>query len=321
MKKPDLVEWIIFIALCFIWGTSFLLMMEGLKLEGKASVNGWWLHEGNEGVKASFQVAALRMLGAGLVLLPFVFGAIKRVKGKALRTAIFSGYIGSFFPAICFCLAETKLNSSFAGMLNSMTPLFVITVGYLFYKAEIPKNKAMGIIIGFIGSIILIWAYFNKGNSALQAGQDSSSYLFVLFVVLATILYGFNVNTVGKNLQQVSSNDIATIAFTALIPASLVILFVTGFFKHDFNKTQIVQSSIYALALGAIGTALASILFYVLVKRSGFIFASLVTYGIPFVAITVGYLKYHDTITWLQIVGLIIILLGVYMANIVKRKA
>jgi drug/metabolite transporter (DMT)-like permease len=320
MKKPSLVEWIIFIALCFIWGTSFLLMMEGLKLEGKPGTNGWWLHEGNESIKASFQVAALRMLGAGIVLLPLVFGAFKRVKGKALTTTIFSGYIGSFFPAICFCLAETKLNSSFAGMLNSMTPLFVITVGYLFFKATIPRNKALGIIIGFVGSIILIWAYFNKGNSALQSGQSLASYLFVLFIVLATILYGFNVNTVGKNLQQVSSNDIATIAFTALIPPSLVILYLTGYFKHDFSNTQVIHSTLYALALGAIGTAFASILFYVLVKRSGFIFASLVTYGIPFVAIAVGYIKYKDYITWLQVVGLIIILSGVYIANLVKKK-
>jgi drug/metabolite transporter (DMT)-like permease len=318
-QKPALLDWILFTILCLIWGTSFLLMMEGLKIEGTAGANGWWQHKNNEGILASLQVAALRMLGAGIVLLPLAINAFKRVKGKALSTTIISGYLGSLLPALFFCLAETKLDSSFAGMLNSMTPLFVLLVGQIIYKAKIPNNKVLGIIIGFVGSIILIVAYFLKGKQALAEGQSSSSYIFVLLIIAATLLYGLNVNMVGHNLGKVHSNDIATIAFVCLIPPALIILFATGFFNHNFSDPNILNATIYSLALGVVGTAFASILFYILVKRSGFVFASLVTYGIPFVAIAVGYLRFGEQTTIWQVAGLVVILIGVYLANKIAK--
>lgn len=73
------------------------------------------------------------------------------------------------------------------------------------------------------------------------------------------------------------------------------------------------------IALGVAGSAIATALFYVLVQRAGGLFASLVTYGIPFVAVAWGVYD-HEEITWIQVVGLGIILLGVYLANRPDKK-
>ena len=296
-KKIDATAWLLFIVLCLIWGSSFVLMMKSLELHN------------------AYEVAALRMLGGGLVLLPLAFGAFKRATGRQILLTILSGFLGSFFPAILFCLAETKVDSSFAGMLNSTTPIFILIVGALFFKAKIAKIKWIGIIVGLVGSVILIVAYFQK--KFIDPTYNVGNIYFALLVTLATIFYGFNVNMVGKTLSTMSSNDIAAIALTSLIPISVGILIYTGYFtKNNFANVNVQLATGYALILGIVGTAFASILFYVLVKRTSFVFAGLVTYGIPFVATTWGIILFNDVISILQYLGLFIILGGVYIANL-----
>jgi drug/metabolite transporter (DMT)-like permease len=122
------------------------------------------------------------------------------------------------------------------------------------------------------------------------------------------------VNLVGKHLSQVGSLNIAAMAFSFLIIPSAIILAATGYFQFSLFSTSYLTSSVASTVLGVFGTALASILFYVLVKRAGALFASTVTYGIPFVAVFWGLLS-GESITILQVGCLGIILLGVYIAN------
>jgi drug/metabolite transporter (DMT)-like permease len=79
------------------------------------------------------------------------------------------------------------------------------------------------------------------------------------------------------------------------------------------------MSTIASVLLGILGTALASVLFYILVKKAGGLFASLVTYGIPFIAILWG-VYYGEKVTGMQVIALAIILLGVYLANRPETK-
>ena len=100
--QPKLFNWFLFILLCFIWGSSFILMKEGLKQ------------------LSAFEVAALRMLSAGLVLLPFAVRSFQRTQIKDLALLVLTGILGSFIPAILFCVAETQIDSALAGMLLSL---------------------------------------------------------------------------------------------------------------------------------------------------------------------------------------------------------
>ncbi len=285
--NQKLINWIIFILLSFIWGSSFKLMKEGME------------------VLSPYQVAALRMISAGAVLLPFLFAAIKKIEANKIKLVVLSGLLGSFFPAFLFCIAETKVDSSFAGILNSLTPLFTIVVGVSFFQLKVSTTKYIGVLVGLVGLILL---FIVRGNVEI-------TYLsYAGLVLLATLFYGINVNMVSRYLQGVGSLHIAALAFGFLIPPSLLILFFTGYFQNNFTDANFLYATGASTILGVFGTAVASIIFYMLVKRAGGIFASLVTYGIPFVAVFWG-IRSGEEITLLQVGCLAIILLGVYLAN------
>lgn len=286
--RERLINWGLFILLCVVWGSSFRLMKEGNKFIDP------------------YQVASLRIFSAGLVLAPFAFKAIRTIPRNKIFLAILSGLLGSFFPAYLFTIAQTRIDSSLAGILNALTPLFTVIIGVMFFRLKAAPNKWLGIIIGFIGLVLLPFAA-NKGISL----RDFS---YSLLILLATIFYGVNVNMVGNYLRTVNSINIAALAFVFLMIPSAIILYVTGYFNLDLSNDNIIKATTASAVLGVMGTALASTLFYILLKRAGALFASTVTYGIPFVAIFWGLID-NETITIWQVGCLGIILSGVYLTN------
>ncbi len=289
--REKLLNWLIFITLCVIWGSSFILMKIGLgdKMD----------------VLSPYHVASLRLLSAGVVLLPFAIKAFKHIPSNKRVLVILSGLLGSFFPAYLFCIAETKIDSSLAGIMNALTPLFVIVTGISFFQMRIKMRQLIGILVGFIGLCLLILA----GNSI------SLQYFgYAFLVLLATLLYGVNVNLVSKHMQGIGSLEIASMAFVFLILPCILILYFTGYFALPLEKSVYLTSTLASAVLGIGGTAIASVLFYMLVKRAGALFSSMVTYGIPFVAIAWG-IWGGEQVNALQVCCLCIILGGVYMVN------
>jgi len=255
---------------------------------------------------SAYQVASIRILSAGLVMLPFAVKGWKRVPRNKIITIIIAGLLGNFFPAFLYCLAEIKIDSSLASILNALTPLCAIVIGIAFFKLKITFQKTLGIIVGFIGLVLLPFA--SKDEISFTNLSYSS------FVLIATICYGTNVHVVNHYLKESSSMDIASVAFSVFIIPCILILAYTGFFNLPLTQNGFPVSVLAASILGALGTALASVWFYMLVKTAGSIFASLVTYGIPFIAVLWG-IFYGETITALEIGCLIIILGGVYLVN------
>jgi drug/metabolite transporter (DMT)-like permease len=306
------INWGIFIVLSFIWGSSFILMVKGL--------NGL----------TAYQVASLRIIFSGIVLLPVAIKHFKSVPKNKLFIIFLSGVQGSLLPAYLFCIAETKIDSSLAGSLNALTPVFVIIMGALFFKSKIASHKILGICISFIGSVLLFLAQ-PLGN------YDITTILFTLLVVVATIMYGLNVNMVGKYLSGIPSLHIASIALSLCAIPAIIVLYFTGYFSQDIFGEKMLVAAGYTAILGVLGTAFASIIFYMLMKRAGLVFASMVTYAIPTVAIMWAILDMHKAIIfegelgfvevitviakawWKQFICLAIILFGVYMANRTQR--
>ncbi len=280
-------NWLVFALLSIVWGSSFMLMKEGLK------------------AFTPYQVASLRMLSAGVILLPFAYKALKQIPNHKMGLIILSGILGNFIPAYLFCIAETQIDSSLAGILNSLTPMFTIIVGVLFFKVQTSFVKIIGMIIGFVGLSFL-----------LAAGKDVSLHnlSYAALVLLATLFYGINVNLVGRYMQNMGSLNIASIAFAFLIIPSLCVLYFTGYFTNNFSDPVVIKSLAASSILGIVGTSLATILFYFLVKRAGILFGSLVTYGIPVVAVAWGLLD-GESLNVLQLGCLVLILLGVYIVN------
>lgn len=286
--NKNFINWLIFILLSFIWGSSFIMMKEGLLR------------------LTAYQVAALRIVSAGIALLPWAISSLRKVQRNKIGIIFLSGVLGSLLPAFLFCVAEEGIDSALAGTLNSLTPIFVIIVGALFFKSRTTANKVFGIIIALTGSILLL---LSKGHM-----QESQNLLYVSFIVLATIFYGINVNMVHRYLKDTASLQIAAVALTLNAIPALGVLFFTGYFNLALTDPGILYSTGHAALLGVFGTAIASILFYILIKRAGAVFSSMVTYGIPVVANCWG-LVYGEEVGWKQVVCLLVILAGVYVAN------
>lgn len=285
-NKP--INWLLFILLSFIWGSSFILMKEGMV-----------------GLTA-FQVASIRIISAGIVLLPVALMSIKLIPKKLMFIVFMSGALGSLVPAYLFCIAEQQVDSALAGVLNSLTPIFVIIAGAMFFNSRIAANKVIGILIALFGSVLLFLFQPNFSSN--------SNVIHISYIILATALYGYNVNMVHKHLKHIPSIRIAAVAMLLNSIPAFVVLFFTGYFNQDlFDKTILISTG-YSAVLGIFGTAAATILFYMLLKRAGSIFASMVTYGIPIVAIFWGII-YGEEVGWKQVLGMAVILAGVFVAN------
>lgn len=280
------VSWVLFVLLTLIWGSSFILIKKAAD-----ELNGW-------------QIGAVRIFSASIVFLPFAFFYVRKLPKNKLPLILLTGFLGNLFPAFLFGIAIQKnVESSLAGILNSLTPLFVIVIGVLFFGAKVQSKKIAGVLIGFAGLFILS---YTKGPLSV------SNISFTLLILLATVFYGLNVNLVGTYLKGIDPVKMAIVSVAFLIIPSGIVLWLNPI---DFTQTPSARNSVFAaVTVGLLGSAAATVLFYLLIKKAGGLFASLVTYAIPLVAIFWGLLA-HETIGAIQIACLGIILSGVYLAN------
>ena len=225
---------------------------------------------------------------------------------------ILSAICGNLLPAYLFAGAIAKnIDSSLAGILNSLTPICVVVTGLLFFRSKIDQRKIIGVIIGFAGLILL--------TPASGKGISFENVEYTLWILLATILYGFNINIVAHYLKDINPIHLAVVSISFMMVPTGIVLWQQNFFQLPFDNDDTLLAVINSVMLGIAGTAIATALFYVLVKKAGGLFASLVTYGIPFIALAWGFV-FGEYITALQVVCLGIILSGVYLANMPKKK-
>jgi len=286
------ISWSIFIVLCLIWGSSFILMKVG-----------------SEGLTGT-QIAALRIFSSGIVFVPFAFMHLKQIPRHKLKYVCLTGIFGNLLPAFCFAIAISYIDSSLEGILNSLTPLCVAVIAIVFYGDRIRPVRIAGIVIGFLGLCLL---------SLLEDNISLDNYGYALLVVLATFSYGFNVNLVSHHLKDVKPLPMATVSLSLMAIPSGLVLWWNGFFQLDFSDSVVQWSVFNTLLLGLVGSAFATVLFYALVQRAGGLFASLVTYGIPFVALAWGLID-GEPVGWPEAISLPLILLGVYLARLPDKK-
>ena len=293
MQINKLINWLLFFILSIIWGSSFILMKHS-----------------KEELTAS-QIAALRIFSAAVVFLPLALFHIKRVPSKKIFIIILSGITGNLVPAFLFALAISKnIDSSLAAILNSFTPIFYVFIAIAIFRDKIKIQKIVGIVIGFAGLTLLF---------LLSKGISFENFKFALLILLATVLYGINVNMVGHFLKEIPSLYIATISLAFMIFPTAWILWQQDFLNLEFRENNVRLAIVEASILGIVGSAIATAIFYILIKRAGGIFASLVTYGVPFIGILWGILD-GEKITIKQVACLAVILFGVYLSNLPDKK-
>lgn len=285
--KSQQLKWIILMVLALIWGSSFILIKKGL-----IGLN-------------PFQLGSLRIIFCAVFLLVVGFKSLASIPRHQWKFIALTSLFGTFIPAYLFAIAETKVSSSICSILNSLTPLNTLVFGAAFFGLTFRRNQFLGIIIGLLGTAILIFT----GNNQ----EGSENYYYSVLVLMATVCYATNVNLIKKYLSDVKPLSITAGNFLVmLIPAILILCFTDFSSKISFSQTQ--QAMIYVMILGILGTGVANVLFYKLIQISSPVFASSVTYLIPIVAFLWGMLD-NEMLAPSQFLGALIILVGVYLAN------
>jgi drug/metabolite transporter (DMT)-like permease len=271
-----------------IWGSSFILIKRGLE------------------VFEPLEVATLRVTVGCLVFLPIAIANLKIIRKGDVKFMVLSGLMGSFFPSILFSVAGSGMSSALSGMLNGITPLFTFIISGLFFSYTFHKKQIWGILVGFLGAMILA---FSKGNGAIDLN------IFALLVVLATVLYAINVNILNQFL-----NGYKPLALTALcilfagIPAMCILFGQTGFVQKMITHPQAIKAFGFVFLLGLMGTSVAMVLFNRLIQISGPVTASTVTYLMPVIALFWGFMD-NESLNLFHFSGLAAILGGVFLVN------
>lgn len=277
------------IILTLIWGTSFILIKQGLK------------------VFAPNEVGALRVTAAGLFLLPFALVRIKELTKDNYWKLFLSGMMGIFIPSFLFATAQTRMDSSVAGMLNTLTPIFTLLVGSIIFKQKFKNLAVVGILLGFVGAIVLMFAR--------SGGALGSINVFALLIVIACIFYACNLNFIKYKITDLNALTITSISVLLISP--LAIIYLLGFTEFT-TKLGIIDGAWkacgFVVLLGVMSTAIATFLFNRLVKISTPIFASSVTYLMPIVAVSWGLLD-GEALGLGHFIGMAAVITGVYLAN------
>lgn len=289
--KAHQQKWFYLILLSLVWGSSFILMKKALL-----------------GV-SPIQLGALRMLFTSVFLLLIGFNSIKKIKKKHWLYIVYTALLGTFIPGFLFAYAVKGIDSSIVSILNSFTPFNTFIFGALVFGFSFKKKQFIGILIGLVGTILLIL----KGADL----NPNQNYWYALLIIIASVGYAFNVNIVKKYLYDLDALAITTGNFLLLLVPAIIVLAFTDFFTSFKADETGLESLGYIAILSVVGTGIAKTMFNKLVHISNPIFSSSVTYLIPIVAVFWGIID-GEKLSLIQLFAGAIILFGVYLVNKAK---
>ena len=285
-------RWTYLVALSLIWGSSFILI--------KKSLLGL----------SPLQVGSLRIFFSSFFIFLIAYKRIKNISKDKWKWIAISAFLGTFFPAFLFAFAETQIDSAVASILNSLVPMNTVIIGLSVFKISTTKTQTIGVIIGFVGTSVLIIS-----GSELNPDQN---YMYSGLVIICSILYATNVNLIKKYLFDINAVSLAAGQFFVIFIPSIIVLFYSGFFNLQFIDNELLYDSlIYVLLLSFFGTAMAKILFNKLIQTSSAVFASSVGYSMLIVSVFWGVLD-GEVFNFYQALATILIIIGVYLSN--KKK-
>lgn len=281
-EKRKIWHWLALLILSLIWGTSYILMKKGLESF------------------SPYQVGALRIVITFICLLPVALRHFHHLNKTNILSIIIIGLFGSVIPAFLFPLAETKISSSLAGMLNSLSPVFTLVFGITIYKRKAIGTQIAGVFLGLLGAAGLLYT----GSFTFN--------LYGLLVVLATILSGISSNEVSK-VKELNGIKITALSFFVTSPLAIIYLLFSDL-SVPFHTENWVRNLSYIGILAVLGSAVALVIYYLLIRDTSPIFASSVTYFIPIVATLWG-LADNEQFYSSMLISIIFIFAGVFIIN------
>jgi drug/metabolite transporter (DMT)-like permease len=287
-RQPSALDWGALFLLGTVWGASFLFIKRSVEIFDP------------------IQMAMWRMVMATAIYLPIAAAFWSKIDWRRWKPLVVVAFCGSAIPNFLFAVAQQHVNSSLAGVLNSLTPLFTLLLGVAFFDMKFTREKLLGVVLGLLGAALLI--LFNGKNGA------SGNVFFASLCVLATICYAINANTVNRWLRDQPPAGIASAAFVLTGGIFLVGLWLSGAWATAWQHPEGLKGLGYIFYLALVGTVFGSIMYFWLLQRTSAIFATSVTYLLPITAILLGVL---DGEGWsaIDLLGTAVILTGLYLAR------
>ena len=277
--KSSFADWALLVVPGVIWGASFLFIAEGL---AAVEPNG----------------VTFTRIAIGFLTLSLFPSARKPVARTDWAGTAALGVLWFAFPLSMFPFAEQHVSSALTGMLNGATPLFVAAVASLIARQLPVRGTIAGLSIGFAGAVVM----------ALPALGGSSSAFGVGLILAALVSYGIALN-IARPLQQ--RNGAIPVIWRAL-GVALILTAPLGL-PAVLDGHWTVRPALAMLGLGAGGTAIATILTATAAGRMGATKASVSAFLIPVVALVLGVVIRHETVTAISLVGAAICLLGAFI--------
>lgn len=288
-QQPAFLDWMALLLLALVWGSSFILIKKALVSF------------------SSMEVGALRISISFLVLWPFLFGRLRKVPRRSLVYFLLAGIIGNGLPPFLFAQAQTVIDSYMAGVLNSLTPLFTLLVGVALFGTRVRRLNVLGVLIGLTGAVGLLFAV---NDPALGNG-----IVYGLYAIGGALCYAFNMNLIKRYLGGFDALTITSVSFLFIGIPALVFLAAGTDFSFVMRTDPLAWQSLgYITILAIVGTALAMIINYWLIRRTTALFAATVTYMMPMVSIFWG-IADGELFMLFYLFWIALILLGVYLAN------
>jgi drug/metabolite transporter (DMT)-like permease len=282
--NPTVRNWLTLLLVGSIWGSSFILMKKGL------------VHF------TDTQVGAMRIGFAWLVTMPFLIPKLHGVTRREWWILLSVGLFGNGIPAFLFTAAQRHIDSSLAGMINSLVPVLTVLIGIIAFRLSVHRMQLLGLGTGLLGALVLIGPESISGPGA-----------YGLLVVGASTCYAINLNVVRRYLQTMPTMTITAGAFLWVGPACIFYLLLTDF-PQRMTQSEVLPAFAGIVFLAVVGTAYAVLLFNRLIQDAGPVFASMVTYVVPVVALLWGMMDGEQPRVT-QLFGAMLVLTGVYLAN------
>jgi drug/metabolite transporter (DMT)-like permease len=286
--RSSRVDWLIFLALGLMWGSSYLFI--------KIAVNDF----------GTFTLVALR-LAVGAALLWTVLRVAgqrlpreRRVYGHLLVMAL----VNIAIPFLLITWAERNVESALAAVLTSLVPLFVVVLAPLFIHDEpLRVNGIIGLVVGFVGVVVLTSREFTGAASDLVS---------VLALVGSSVSYAAGAVYSRRNVRGVAPMVPAVfqVTFAAIITGAIALLF-----EQPWNARPDPSAIGAILWLGLLGSGVAYLAFFRLLGRWGATRTSLVAYVLPIVGIVLGFLVLQEPIDGRMVAGTALIIGGVALVN------
>jgi drug/metabolite transporter (DMT)-like permease len=297
--RSELGRWLpSYLLLAAIWGTSFLLIKVGV-----SELHPLWLTFGRVLAGAAILLAVLAVTRDRLPREPVIWGHLTVV-----------ATLGVALPFTLFGFGEERVSSVLAGIWNAATPLVALPLAVLAFRTEkMTVRRAAGIGVGFLGVLVVLGVWRGVGGAQLT-GQ--------LMCFGAAMCYAVAIPYQKKFVAGRSGSGVSLAATQLLIALAELAVFAPLLAGAPPAPTGLsLRVVLCVLALGALGTGLAFVLNFRVIRIAGASTSASVTYLMPVVATVVGVTILHEHLEWNQPVGALIVLAGVAVTQGLLRRA